>query len=87
MSFSSNPLDDDDLDTMRECVLKGLCAYLNEDPANLVWEFVARNRATVSSINSALSLFDFLFLLLSSLRDLPHHERQVEEEAYAQTEA
>ncbi|CAL8341757.1 unnamed protein product [Gadus morhua 'NCC'] len=38
---------DDDVDAGRECVLKWLCVYLNEDPANLVREFVAEDEAAI----------------------------------------
>ncbi|CAL8274786.1 unnamed protein product [Gadus morhua 'NCC'] len=38
---------DDDADAGRECVLKWLCVYLNEDPANLVREFVAEDEAAI----------------------------------------
>ncbi|CAL8393718.1 unnamed protein product [Gadus morhua 'NCC'] len=38
---------DDDVDAGRECVLKWLCVYLNEGPANLVREFVAENEAVI----------------------------------------
>lgn len=31
---------DDDVDVGRECIIKALCVYLNEDPANLVREYV-----------------------------------------------
>ena len=29
-----------DIDAGRECVLKGLCMYMGEDPENLVQEYV-----------------------------------------------
>nr|XP_023655925.1 uncharacterized protein LOC111837808 [Paramormyrops kingsleyae] len=31
---------DDDVDAGRECIIKGLCVYLNEDPDNMVKEYV-----------------------------------------------
>ncbi|KAF4111236.1 hypothetical protein G5714_008267 [Onychostoma macrolepis] len=31
---------DDDVDVGRECIIKGLCVYLNEDLGNLVKEYV-----------------------------------------------
>ncbi|XP_062257564.1 uncharacterized protein LOC133966602 [Platichthys flesus] len=40
-----NITQDDDVDVGRECFLKGLCVYLNEDPVNLVREFVAEDEA------------------------------------------
>lgn len=30
----------EDIDAGRECVIKGLCIYLNEDPDDLVQEYV-----------------------------------------------
>ncbi|KAL3997111.1 hypothetical protein ACER0C_009767 [Sarotherodon galilaeus] len=30
----------DDVDLVHECIIKGLCVYLNEDPSNLVTEYV-----------------------------------------------
>ncbi|CAL8240823.1 unnamed protein product [Gadus morhua 'NCC'] len=38
---------EDYVDAGRECVLKWLCVYLNEDPANLVREFVAEDEAAI----------------------------------------
>ncbi|CAL8317238.1 unnamed protein product [Arctogadus glacialis] len=38
---------DDDVDAGRECAPKWLCVYLNEDPANLVREFLAEDEAAI----------------------------------------
>ncbi|XP_028292864.1 uncharacterized protein LOC114455680 [Gouania willdenowi] len=35
----------DDCDAGRECIIKGLCVYLNEDPDNLVKEYVEKDDA------------------------------------------
>lgn len=42
-SILAHMTEDDDVDRGRECILKGLCVYLNEDPAYLLREFVAEN--------------------------------------------
>ncbi|XP_051258074.1 uncharacterized protein LOC127364511 [Dicentrarchus labrax] len=40
------PMDeDDDVDLGRECVIKALCVYLNEDPENLLREYVAADES------------------------------------------
>eukprot|EP00064_Thunnus_orientalis_P015006 superscaffoldBa00002705_g15055 len=43
---------DDDIDFGQECVIKALCVYLSEDPANLVREF----RIDVESFLRSLTL-------------------------------
>ncbi|XP_051969488.1 uncharacterized protein LOC127634124 [Xyrauchen texanus] len=30
----------DDIEVRRACIIKSLCAYLNEDPSSLVWEYM-----------------------------------------------
>ncbi|KAF1384391.1 hypothetical protein PFLUV_G00119650 [Perca fluviatilis] len=42
-SIMADMSQDDDVDVGRECVLKGLCVYLNEDPENLVREYTAED--------------------------------------------
>ncbi|KAL7841146.1 hypothetical protein SRHO_G00248370 [Serrasalmus rhombeus] len=39
--------EDDDVDLGRECIIKALCVYLNEDPENLVREYVAADEALI----------------------------------------
>ncbi|XP_038575119.1 uncharacterized protein LOC119902824 [Micropterus salmoides] len=43
--------DCDDVDTGRECIIKGVCIYMGEDPENLVREYVAMDK---DAINEAL---------------------------------
>ncbi|KAG5278423.1 hypothetical protein AALO_G00098830 [Alosa alosa] len=38
---------DEDVDVGRECLLKGLCIYLNEDPSNLVREIVEEDESQI----------------------------------------
>ncbi|XP_034537215.1 uncharacterized protein si:dkey-184n3.2 [Notolabrus celidotus] len=40
-------IEDDDIDVGRECILKGLCVYLSEDPVNLVREYVQEDEALI----------------------------------------
>uniref|UniRef100_A0AAX7UBG9 Uncharacterized protein n=1 Tax=Astatotilapia calliptera TaxID=8154 RepID=A0AAX7UBG9_ASTCA len=37
----------DDVDLVRECIIKGLCVYLNEDPSNLMTEHVATDEGVI----------------------------------------
>lgn len=39
--------EEDDVDLGRECIIKALCVYLNEDPENLVREYVAADEALI----------------------------------------
>ncbi|CAI5681570.1 unnamed protein product [Oreochromis niloticus] len=41
------PMAQDDVDLVRECIIKGLCVYLNEDPNNLVTEYVATDEGVI----------------------------------------
>ncbi|KAM9501348.1 uncharacterized protein Hap1MRO34_010249 [Clarias gariepinus] len=38
---------ENDVDLARECVLKGLCVYLNEDPQNLVREYMVEDKDVI----------------------------------------
>ncbi|TRY62236.1 hypothetical protein DNTS_020201 [Danionella cerebrum] len=40
----------DNIYTRRECILKGLCIYLNEDPQNLVKDYVDSGQSTEADI-------------------------------------
>ncbi|XP_054871620.1 uncharacterized protein LOC129350115 [Amphiprion ocellaris] len=42
--------DDNGIDTRRECILKGLCVYLNEDPDKLVKEYKADDENTAAAM-------------------------------------
>uniref|UniRef100_A0AAX7SGW4 Uncharacterized protein n=1 Tax=Astatotilapia calliptera TaxID=8154 RepID=A0AAX7SGW4_ASTCA len=41
------PMAQDDVDLVRECIIKGLCVYLNEDPSNLMTEHVATDEGVI----------------------------------------
>uniref|UniRef100_A0AAQ5XBY6 Uncharacterized protein n=1 Tax=Amphiprion ocellaris TaxID=80972 RepID=A0AAQ5XBY6_AMPOC len=43
-------LKDNGIDTRRECILKGLCVYLNEDPDKLVKEYKADDENTAAAM-------------------------------------
>nr|XP_023653589.1 uncharacterized protein LOC111836495 isoform X2 [Paramormyrops kingsleyae] len=40
----------DNIETKRECILKGLCIYLNEDPQHLVKEYLDSEESTEADI-------------------------------------
>ncbi|XP_054862828.1 uncharacterized protein LOC118471370 [Amphiprion ocellaris] len=42
--------DDNGIDTRRECILKGLCVYLNEDPDKLVKEYKTDDENTAAAM-------------------------------------
>ncbi|KAL6483837.1 hypothetical protein MHYP_G00087090 [Metynnis hypsauchen] len=46
---------EDDVDAGRECIIKGLCMYLNEDPKDLVQEYMDMTEAnTLSAIERTM---------------------------------
>ncbi|RXN12010.1 hypothetical protein ROHU_010335 [Labeo rohita] len=50
-------LDGDDVDVGRECIIKGLCVYLNENPDNLVKEYMAAADAFTSIEETTVGIY------------------------------
>ncbi|KAI2647583.1 Inner spore coat protein H [Labeo rohita] len=49
--------EDDDVDVGRECIIKGLCVYLNENPDNLVKEYMAADDAFTSIEETTVGIY------------------------------
>ncbi|KAL6474683.1 hypothetical protein MHYP_G00157230 [Metynnis hypsauchen] len=54
-------VEDDDVDLGRECVIKALCVYLNEDPENLLREYVAADEALIQGSIEETTLGIYVF--------------------------
>ncbi|KAL6460119.1 hypothetical protein MHYP_G00174190 [Metynnis hypsauchen] len=54
-------VEDDDVDLGRECVIRALCVYLNEDPENLLREYVAADEALIQGSIEETTLGIYVF--------------------------
>ncbi len=61
----------DDIDAARELAIKGLCIYLNEDPKDLIQEYVVSGYST-DSIGQAMSTSNTLLHLKTMVSSNMH---------------